>query len=70
MVSFQDADGYLWCGGSIVASDKIVTAAHCFPFEKKKQKLNESMLAKFQVVAGTATPFEPLGERNRFQYNI
>ena len=62
MVSFQDADGYLWCGGSIVASDKIITAAHCFPKNEKVQNISESIFSEFQVVAGTATPFEPLCE--------
>ena len=60
MVSIQTDDGLLHCGGSIVASDRIVTAAHCFTDTEKQQKMTQNEIRKFHVVAGTDAPFEHL----------
>jgi V8-like Glu-specific endopeptidase len=62
MISIQDADGNLWCGGSIVTSNRIVTAAHCFYDKVKKDKMDKDKIQSFMVVAGTASPFEFQGE--------
>ena len=62
MVSVQDAEGFLHCGGSIVASNRIVTAAHCFTDFAKNQKMSPDMIQKFHIVAGTDNPFEPYGK--------
>ena len=58
MVSIQDANGDLFCGGSIVASNRIVTAAHCF-YGKSKEQIRRST-----VVAGSDPPFDFHGERS------
>ena len=62
MVSIQTSDGFLHCGGSIAASDRIITAAHCFTNQVKKQKMSKLEIQSLQVVAGADAPFEPLGE--------
>ena len=61
MVSIQDKDGYLHCGGSIAASNRIITAAHCFS-EKGQGKMDQAKIQSFKVVVGTDSPFEYQGE--------
>ena len=58
MVSIQTNDGSLHCGGSIVASDKIITAAHCFIDPVSKEKMTLDQIRRFQVVVGTDSPYE------------
>ena len=57
-VSIQTLDGYLHCGGSIAASNKIITAAHCFTDQQKKEEMSQEKIRSFRVVAGTDTPFD------------
>ena len=52
MVSIQDSDGNLHCGGSIVASNRIITAAHCF------HGMSKDEIRSHTVVAGSDNPFE------------
>ena len=65
MVSIQDANGYLKCGGSIVASNRIVTAAHCFTDIDKKEKLDKEQIQSFKIVAGTSNPFGYQGKNDQ-----
>ena len=61
MISIQDSNGILHCGGSIVKSNRIITAAHCFMDMVEKKKMDKAKIQTFKVVAGTATPFEHHG---------
>ena len=61
MVSIQDKDGYLHCGGSIAASNRIITVAHCFS-EKGQGRMDIAKIKPFKVEVGTASPFEYQGE--------
>ena len=62
VVSIQTPEGYLHCGGSIAASNRIITAAHCFTDQGKKQKMSPAKIRSFRIVAGTDKPFEFHGE--------
>ena len=61
----QDADGFLHCGGSIVTSNRIITAAHCFIDKATKKKMDKDQIQSYKVVVGTASPFEYQGEFTR-----
>jgi len=58
MTSIQDADGNLWCGGSIATSNRIITAAQCFIDHAKGEKMDKEKIQSFRVVTGTGSPFE------------
>ena len=62
MVAIVDSDGILHCGGTIAASDKIVTAAHCFTNLELKKEMTKGKKQSFKVVAGAVNPFEFHGE--------
>ena len=47
VVSIQTSEGKLRCGGSIAASNRIVTAAHCFTENKKK--MSKDRIESFKV---------------------
>ena len=58
MVGVTDSDGILHCGGSVAASDKIITAAHCFMDPKLKTEMTKEKKQSFKVIAGAINPFE------------
>ena len=61
MSVIKDEKGRLHCGGSIVASDRIITAAHCFIDRSTKQPMTKAKIKSFKIQVGTDTPFEPQG---------
>ena len=64
MISIQNSDGKLHCGGSIATSNRIITAAHCFTNQLEKKKMDKATIQSFTVVVGTATPFEYHGNNS------
>ena len=42
MISIQDSNGILHCGGSIAKSNRIITAAHCFMDMVEKKKMDKA----------------------------
>jgi hypothetical protein len=54
-VSLQDGQGHM-CGGSIVAADTVVTAAHC---------VNDDQAKRYSVLAGVSSLDEAGGQRRR-----
>ena len=61
-MSIQDEEGYLHCGGTIITSNTIVTASHCFIEKATNQKMKNSKIRSFKIVAGSDDPFSTHGE--------
>ena len=55
-------DSGLHCGGTIVTSNRVITAAHCFILESTNKPMEKSDLKRFKIVAGTDRPFENVGK--------
>ena len=61
MIVIKDEDDKLHCGGSIVSSNRIISAGHCFVEEVVKKKMTRSKIQSFKVQVGTDHPFESQG---------
>ena len=62
MIPIQNSDGILHCGGVIAASDKVITAAHCFFDKTFKKEMKKERKQSYKIVAGAVNPFEFHGE--------